>query len=56
MGELRLEAKSLSWASMTEEEFAQRYLATIDVILQKVLPDVSEDQLKRATEMTLHFA
>jgi hypothetical protein len=56
MGELRLEAKSISWAKMSEEEFAQLYSATIDVILQKVLPDVSEDQLKRATEMTLSFA
>lgn len=36
-GSVRMEAKSISFASMTEEEFEKLYSATIDVILNKIL-------------------
>jgi hypothetical protein len=35
-GEMRLEADSLAWASMTEETFGKLYDATIQVLLNKV--------------------
>jgi hypothetical protein len=37
--EMRVEAESLAWASMDEERFERLYSATIDVILQKVIPE-----------------
>lgn len=38
-GEMRVEAKSVSFAKMSEPEFEKLYSATIDVILGKVLTD-----------------
>jgi hypothetical protein len=55
-GSVRLTAKSLRWDKMTEEEFSKLYSATIDVILQKVLPGVDESQLQRAVDMTMSYA
>lgn len=53
-GELRLEAESLAWAKMDEDRFAALYSATINAILQKIIPDAgyTEDRL-RATVDTL---
>lgn len=55
-GDVTLVAKSLQWSKMTEEEFAKLYSATIDVILQKILPDLDEDDLNEALERTLAYA
>jgi hypothetical protein len=55
-GDVKLEAKSLQWSKMTEEDFAKLYSATIDVILQKVLPGLDEDDLNEALERTLAYA
>lgn len=35
-GEMRIDAESIAWASMTEERFEKLYSATIDVLLKKV--------------------
>lgn len=57
-GELRVEAESLSWATMTEERFEQLYSKTIDVILQKILPDkgLTEPELRHWADRVLEFA
>ena len=38
-GELRMEPESISFASMTQERFEGLYSATINVILEKILPN-----------------
>lgn len=55
-GSVRLRARSLAWAGMNEEEFAKLYSATIDAILQKILPGMDRDDLEQAVEMTLAYA
>lgn len=55
-GSVKLEAMSLQWSKMTEETFEKLYSDTIDVILQKVLPGLGEDDLNEAMERTLAYA
>lgn len=60
-GELRVEAESLKWASMSEERFAELYDATIHVLLQrvfngKICPTWSEEQLRRVADQIMEFA
>ena len=49
-GSLRLEAKSIAFESMGEDEFEELYSATIDVILNKVIPDagLTEERVREA--------
>ena len=56
-GEVRLEAKSLSWAKMSEEEFAKLYSDTIDTILTKVLnrPDLTPEKVRAAVDELMRF-
>jgi hypothetical protein len=56
-GEVRVEAKSISFASMSEEEFEKLYSDTIDVILQKILTSSSmtEEQLRGHVEEVLRY-
>ena len=57
-GELRVEAESLQWSSMTEERFEALYSATINVILQKILPGkgLTEQGLREWAGRVLEFA
>jgi hypothetical protein len=57
-GELRLEAKSIAWANMAEDEFERLYSATIDVILRKILSGTSmtEAQLRAHVDNVLRFS
>lgn len=60
-GEMRIEAESLKWSSMTEERFTELYDATINVMLKrvfngKVCPTWTEDQLRDVAEQILEFA
>lgn len=57
-GEIRLEAKSISFASMGEEEFEKLYSDTIDVVLQKILTGtkLTEDQLRNHVEAVLAYS
>lgn len=60
-GEVRIEAESLKWASMTEERFAQLYDATIRVLLKMVFngqicPKWDEEQLRRIADEVQRFA
>jgi len=55
-GEVRLAAKSLSFAKMDETEFEQLYNRFIDVILQKILTHYTRDDLEQVVEKVLRFA
>ena len=54
-GEMRLEAESIAWANMQPERFEQLYSKTIDVILEKILPDagLSEESLRRTVDQIM---
>lgn len=56
--ELRLEAESLKWSKMDEARFEKLYSASIDTILQKILPGrgLTEQQLRDWAERVLEFA
>ena len=53
--ELRVEAESLAWASMTPERFETLYSATINAVLQKIIPNAGydEDRLRATIEQLL---
>lgn len=56
-GEVRLEAESLRWAQMDEERFEKLYSATINVVLQKLLPKgrYTEDEIRALVDRTMEF-
>ena len=56
-GELRMEAKSISFASMDELEFTTLYSKTIDTILSRVLTDgrITEQALRDHVDRVLAF-
>jgi len=57
-GELRLEAESLSFASMDEERFEQVFRAVLTVVWERVLKSVgyaSEDEVERVVNELLRF-
>lgn len=56
-GEMRIEANSLSWASMDEETFESFYSATIDVILGKTLVSTrfTPEQLREYVDNVMAF-
>lgn len=57
LGEMRLEADSVSWAKMDEDAFSRMYSETINVILGKVLnrPDITEDSLRNMVNQLMSF-
>jgi len=54
-GEVRLEAKSISFAQMDEIEFEALYSKTIDVILSRILTQYTRDDLEEVVEQLLRF-
>jgi hypothetical protein len=54
-GNLKLKAKSISWASMGQVEFENLYSAVADVLLQKVLTKYSRADLDEVVEKVLRF-
>lgn len=54
-GEVRLEAKSISFAQMDEIEFEALYNATINVILSKVLTSYTRTDIDQVVEQLLRF-
>lgn len=56
-GEVRLEAKSISFGSMDQEEFEKLYSSCIDVILRKCFEGttMTEDRLRERVEEVLRF-
>ena len=55
-GDVRIEAKSISFASMSEDEFEKLYSATIDVILKHVCTQFDGKMLDEVVEQALAFA
>jgi hypothetical protein len=56
-GEMRLRAKSISFANMEEDEFEKVYSGVIDVLLQKVLSHtrMTEEELRAAVDRILAY-
>lgn len=54
-GEMRLKAKSWSFARMDETEFEAMYSKLIDVILGKILTNYTRDDLDYQVEQVLRF-
>lgn len=55
-GEVRAEAKSISFANMDEIEFSQLYSRTIDYGLQKIAISQTREQLEAWVQSILDFA
>lgn len=55
-GETRIEAKSISFSSMSEDEFEKLFDATIDVILKHVCTQYTDEMLRDVVDQTLSFA
>ena len=54
-GEVRLEAKSISFANMGQDEFEQLYDKTIDVIIKHVLRNYTGDELRSVVDQIMEF-
>lgn len=54
-GEVRLEAKSIAFGNMDQDEFEDVYTKVCDVLLQKVLRNYTRDDLDRVVEEMLRF-
>lgn len=59
--EMRIEAESLAWASMSEERFTQLYDATINALLRNVFNGKNgqrwtEEELRDVTDQVMRFA
>lgn len=54
-GDLKLKAKSISFARMTQEEFEQVYSAVADVLLQKVLKSYTRSDLDQVVSQILGY-
>ena len=55
-GEVRLEAKSISFAKMDEEKFEKFYSSVINVILKEVMINYNEEELRQTVDEILGFA
>ena len=55
-GEVRIEAKSISFGRMSAEEFEELYSNTIDVVLKHVLKNYDKEELGRVVDQVLGFA
>ena len=54
-GEVRLEAQSISFGAMSEDEFEKLYSATIEVIVKHVLTHLDGDSLRATLEVVEGF-
>lgn len=56
-GEVRLEAESISFANMSQEDFESLFSEIINVALTKVLnrPDLSEEQIRSYCEKVMEY-
>jgi hypothetical protein len=60
-GEMRIEAESLAWSTMTEERFTQLYDATVSALLRNVFNGKnglrwSEAEIRDVTDQVMRFA
>jgi hypothetical protein len=54
-GSVRIEAKSISFGNMNQEEFKELYNSTINVVLDKILTTYNLDDLKKTVEKVEAF-
>ncbi len=54
-GEVRVRAKSMSFANMDETEFSMVYNKVLDVLLHDVLKGISKEKLEQAIDDLLQF-
>ena len=54
-GEVRVRAKSLSFASMSQDEFESLYQSVVQVVLSKILTNYTRDDLDEVIERVLRF-
>lgn len=54
-GETRVEAKSISFANMSEDEFGSLYNAAADVLLQRILRNYTKGDLDHVVKQLLDF-
>jgi len=54
-GEVRMEAKSISFASMDESEFDKLYQTTINVIMKHILTRYTKDDVENTINQLLSF-
>lgn len=54
-GDVRLTAKSISFASMSQDEFDDLYNAVVNVVLEKILTKYTRDDLDRVVQEVLGF-
>ena len=55
-GSVRIEAKSISFAQMSEEEFADLYQRTIDIVIKHVCTNYTGEELDALVDEALRFA
>lgn len=55
-GEVRMQAKSIAFRSMEDDEFAELYSAVLDVLLKKVLTNHTAEDVERVVENLMGFA
>ena len=56
-GSVRIEPKSISFASMSEDEFEKLYSRTVDVLLKHVYgSDMTADEINETVDQYLRFA
>lgn len=55
-GDVRIEAKSISFENMEQAEFERLYSATIDAVLKHVLTHYTRDDLDEVVEQALGYA
>lgn len=55
--EVRLEAKSISFASMSEEEFEKLFSDVINIALERVInrPDLSEEKIRQYCDQLMQY-
>lgn len=54
-GSVRIEAKSISFGSMSQDDFERLYSATIDAVLKHILRNYTRDDLEQVVEQLLRF-
>ena len=55
-GSVRIEAKSVSWGSMSEDEFEKLYSATIDVVLDQIYKNETAETLEYLVDQVMAYA
>jgi hypothetical protein len=54
-GDVRIDAKSVSFGSMSHDEFDELYSKTVDVILQRILTKYTREDLDRVVDEVMAF-